>query len=314
MKKTKKYIFKVLGGLLIALIALAVTGIVSNKLIIRIDTDKTAGLYGQTVEVHGDNMCVDVQGNGEQVIVLLPGWGTYSSVLDFKPLTDQLKDNYTVVTIEYFGYGLSDWTDKPRTIENITSEVHTALEKLGYNQYILMAHSMSGVYGIYYAHEYPHEVKAFVGIEASFPEQTDEEENLTLVKGMTNLGLYRLLTIGEEEALIQNGAADYYTKEELTNNRKIALKNIFNKNICDEYKLHCENFEKAGNLLFAETIPVLYFLSNESVAEDTSWETGHLKYMTNPNSKLVKLDGGHYLYGQQAKEIAQCFREWYEHN
>ncbi|MGM9938008.1 MAG: alpha/beta fold hydrolase, partial [Candidatus Ornithomonoglobus sp.] len=283
MKKTILTLTFIFIAIMAFITALAVT----NKIISYADTRKKAEFYGQTVEVHGENMCVDVQGNGEHVVVLLPGWGTYAPILDFKPLTAELKDNYTVVTIEYFGYGLSDLTNKPRTIENITLELHTALEKLGYNQYILIAHSISGVYGIYYAYKYPEEVKAFVGIEASFPEQTDEDENLILAKGMANLGLYRLFTIGDERALIQNGAADYYTEEELKNNRKIALKNMLNKNVYDEYKLRHENFKKAEDLLFESNIPVLHFLSNESVAEDVSWESGRLKYMTNPNSRIV---------------------------
>ncbi len=53
---------------------------------------------------------------------------TISPVLDFKPLAAELKDDYTVVTVEYLRYGLSGLTDTPRTIENITSEIHTARE------------------------------------------------------------------------------------------------------------------------------------------------------------------------------------------
>lgn len=313
MIKFRKKIFKISGILLIALFMLALTGFVSNKIICRMDTDRVQGYYGKMIEVHGENMCVEVQGKGKEIIVLLPGWGTYSPILDFKPLVEQLKDDYTVVTIEYFGYGLSDWTDTPRTVENIADEIHTVLERLGYDRYVLMAHSISGIYGIYYAHEYPCEIEAFVGIDASFPEQTDEEEeNMALMKGMADLGLYRLLTLGEKKGLMQNGVADDYTQEELTFNRKIALKNLLNKNICSEYGLRHENFEKTSGLLFDEDIPVLYFLSSESIAADATWETGRLKYMTNPYSELIKIDGGHYLHGQQAESVAQCFTEWYE--
>ena len=68
--------------------------------------------YGQMVEVGGENICVDIKGNGEKVIVLLPGFASISPILEMAPLADKLKDEYTVVTVEPFGYGLSDKTKK----------------------------------------------------------------------------------------------------------------------------------------------------------------------------------------------------------
>lgn len=112
-------------------------------------------------------MNVFIQGSGEQTIVLLPGQGTPSPVLDFKLLIDELSPEYKVVAIEPFGYGLSDETEKARTTENIVSEVHEAVQQLGIDRYVLMGHSITGLYGVSYVNSYPDEVLAFVGIDSS---------------------------------------------------------------------------------------------------------------------------------------------------
>ena len=48
---------------------------------------------------------------------------------------------YEVITIEPFGYGLSDSTKRKRTIENIVEELHECVKNLGEEEYYLMGHS-----------------------------------------------------------------------------------------------------------------------------------------------------------------------------
>ncbi|AIQ58782.1 hypothetical protein PBOR_18965 [Paenibacillus borealis] len=87
--------------------------------------------------------------------------GTASPVLDFKLLIDELTPDYNVVAVEPLVYGLSDETDKERTTENIINEVHEAVQQLGIDRYILMGHSITGLYGVSYVKAYPYEVLAF---------------------------------------------------------------------------------------------------------------------------------------------------------
>ncbi|MNP82794.1 Alpha/beta hydrolase family protein [compost metagenome] len=75
-------------------------------------------------------MNVFIQGEGEETIVLLPGYGTAAPGLDFKTLVSELSPNYKVVVVEPFGYGLSDQTSKERTTANIVSEIHEALSSV----------------------------------------------------------------------------------------------------------------------------------------------------------------------------------------
>ena len=73
------------------------------------ELDKVRSAYGQEIEIAGIKMTADVKGQGNKpTIILLPGWGSASPILEFLPLAKALAENFCVITIEPFGYGLSD--------------------------------------------------------------------------------------------------------------------------------------------------------------------------------------------------------------
>ena len=125
----------------------------------------------QSVKVNDKTMHACIKGSGEKTIVMLSGWGTENPINDFMPLADKLSDEYKVVILEYFGYGKSDITEDERTNENIVNEIRSALNELDIKPpYILMPHSMSGLYSLYYADKHPDEVKGIIGIDMSLPQ------------------------------------------------------------------------------------------------------------------------------------------------
>lgn len=95
----------------------------------------------------------------------------YDMTVEFRHLAKRLEKNYTVVIPEYFGYGLSDSTGQDRTVQRIANELHECFQKVGFHQYYFVAHSISGIYSLYYANRYPNEVKGFIGIDSSVPGQ-----------------------------------------------------------------------------------------------------------------------------------------------
>lgn len=134
----------ILGGI----VCLNLIGFAINKIIFSNELDAITP-YGQMVEVNGKMMHVYAMGSGEKTIVLLPGFGVALPSADFGPLMRELSKQYTVVSIEYFGTGFSDQTETPRTNENITEEIRIALLKAGFKPpYILMPHSVSGLYPV----------------------------------------------------------------------------------------------------------------------------------------------------------------------
>ena len=116
---------------------------------------------GELVDVKGNNMSINVEGNGPKTLVFLSGGGTCSPILDFKSLYSLLSDEYQIVVVEKFGYGFSDVVKEDRDIKTILSETRMALTKAGIEgPYVLCPHSMSGIEALYWAQTYPDEVEA----------------------------------------------------------------------------------------------------------------------------------------------------------
>ncbi|MFC4301941.1 alpha/beta hydrolase [Cohnella boryungensis] len=304
MRKTLRLLLKSAGILTIAiglfLVIVFVVNLISNK-----SEEGRIEAYGQYVQVDGKNMNVMIQGSGEETVVLLPGYGTAAPALDFKLLMDELASFYKVVAIEPFGYGLSDETDKVRSTENIVGEVHEALRQLQIERYILMGHSIAGIYGLDYANKYPNEVSAFVGIDSSVPNQPGMDVKLPIktFRFLKQSGLLRLIkkVSGDPYASL---AFDDRTKEQM---RLISNKNGNNATTMNEMKNIASNFKGAERLTFPADIPVLLFVQaiNPSFED---WVPLHEEQVrSSVHGKVVPLDGEHYLHHTRSKEIAEGF-------
>ncbi|PRR96852.1 alpha/beta hydrolase [Bacillus sp. NMCN6] len=263
--------------------------------------------YGQKVSVDGKHMNVLIQGDGKETIVLLPGYGTASPVLDFKPLVDELSPYYRVVVIEPFGYGLSDDTDKVRTSQNIVDEIHECLQKLNIKKYTMMGHSISGIYGLEYVNQYEKEVTAFVGIDSSVPKQDTDELPVSGLQLFHQSGFYRLLVKLNPDQLIMPKVDDK-TKDQI---KMLTFKNFQNESQASEAENFTNNFKIAERLHYPKKLPVVFYLSDQTEAETPSWKPMHedlLKY--SDYGKIVTFKGGHYLHHTKSKEIAADFREF----
>ena len=94
-RKTIKYIS-------VSLISLVVLWIAFHQIMVLFEKNKYQAT-GQLVEVDGNNMHVQVEGEGPKTILLLTGLGTSAPVLDFEPLLNELSKNNRVVVVEPFG-------------------------------------------------------------------------------------------------------------------------------------------------------------------------------------------------------------------
>jgi pimeloyl-ACP methyl ester carboxylesterase len=247
-------------------------------------------------------MNVLVQGNGQETVVLLPGFGTAAPALDFKPLVEELLPHYRVVVVEPFGYGLSDETNKERTTANITSEIHEALHAVNIDSYILMGHSIAGIYGLDYAIKYRDEVKAFVGIDSSVPKQPgmDQKFPIDAMKTAKVLGLTRVLVElgGDPYAGLPYDDA---TKKQM---KILSLKNMFTSTYANEMKNFEANFVAGQRRQFPRDLPVLEFVqANNNDVE--GWLPLHAEQVASvDHGQLIPFDAGHYLHHNKSKEIA----------
>lgn len=305
--KRRKLWVRIIGGLLGALVLfigiMFIVNVISTKA-----EQKRIDAYGQYVQVDGKKMNVLIQGSGEQTIVLLPGQGTPSPALDFKLLINELIPEYKVVVIEPFGYGLSDRTDKERTTENIISEIHEAVQQLELKRYILMGHSITGLYSVSYVKAYPDEVQAFVGIDSSVPNQPGMDAKLPLrsMKLLQDSGLMRLLKAVSGNPY-KSLDFDEYTKEQLN---LISNQVSNNPTMINELKHLGSNFKNAEQLTYPKDLPVLLFAQSNN-EHNKQWLPLHEEQAAHSaQGMMVPMEGSHYLHHTKYKEIAAEFKEY----
>lgn len=255
--------------------------------------------YGELVSVDGKKMNVVVSGTGAETIVLLPGLGTAAPGLDFQPLISQLDDKYLVVAVEPFGTGLSDQTDVPRTAKNIAQEVHEALHELGVDRYVLMGHSIAGIYALEYSKLYASELIAFVGIDSSVPDQPGASEPVPtggLVE-LRNLGILRAVTAISGDPF----AGMPYDERTKTQMRFLTTKNSTAPTLLDEMNRTPVNFASVSGTTFPADLPVLLFV----VKDDAGWVSLHERQAASvDHGEVVTLTGDHYLHHTQSARLA----------
>ena len=284
---------------------------------------------GEYVEVDGHNMNLLIEGAGDKTLVFLAGAGTPSPVLDFKPLTDRLKDDYKVVIIEKFGYGYSDEIDGERTVDLFTEQDRKALSKAGVEcPYILCPHSSSGFEAMYWANHYPEEVEAIIGLDMAVPEEYDymgadfdnmvPEDPEEAAREMEfydfwvyDVGLMRYMNAKDifpalkSEYLSDEEKREYsaimYSKYSMSSDATINHEQWFTENFIEQMKtLH------DGPV---PDVPTLMFVTNDKMFEPLvqnmdNWLLIHKNYMDNiTNGKLIELDASHYFYTEIPDEV-----------
>lgn len=274
---------------------------------------------GKLVKVNGENMHVYSKGAGRDTIVLLSGLGTAAPALDFEPLINELAKNNRVAVVETFGYGWSDFTNKARTVENIVEEIRTALKKANVEgPYILMPHSISGIYSMYYADKYPAEVKAVIGIDATLPKALDYFGESApampeYLKYAAQAGAARLAVNVIPIDFLPLAEKGTYSEENLKITKAIFAWKGYNRNVVDETNEIRSNINKTKELKFSTKMPVLFFAREE----DKRREEGKSKvafYQTqlskSSSSKVVSLQGHHYLHWTQYREMSKYVNEF----
>lgn len=146
------------------------------------------------VTVEGRQMHLADYGKGEKTIIFMSGLGTACPSIDFLPLINHLKTDYRCVVAELFGYGYSDDTLRPRTLQNLVEETRQALLQAGIAPpYVLLGHSIAGIYMLYWASHYPDEVQAVIGNDSSVPGQSTQVKASPFTPLLNRLGLFHLL-------------------------------------------------------------------------------------------------------------------------
>ncbi|MEV0853747.1 alpha/beta fold hydrolase [Nocardia fluminea] len=268
-------------------------------------------------------MSVSVQGSGPRTIVLLPGLATPEPILGFTPLAERLAELNTVVTVEPFGLGLSDGTDDPRTSEAIVDETRAALRQLGLRgPYVLMPHSISGLYAMWWTTHHPDEVAAVVGLddERYTSDGADGSPDWpSWMAGVNAVGGTRDLIALDKSTDYLGLVADYRASlgdaaEYTLDQQDLYLRAyswVLNPTVLDEMARGAENVRAAEGAVFPPTLPALSILAASSLEVEPEWEPSHRAAISNPAIQQVAImDGHHYLFHAHAAAIAEMTKRF----
>lgn len=127
----------------------------------------TAPRDARYAEVDGHRVAYRVLGGGEPTIVMIAGLG--DGMATFQDVAPEFATTATVILYDRAGYGGSDATTGARDAEAAERELSAVLEQSGVSgPYVLVGHSLGGLYAEYFAAQHPDQVLGVV-LEESRP-------------------------------------------------------------------------------------------------------------------------------------------------
>lgn len=282
-------------------------------------------LYGELVQSGNEITFADPD---KTTIVMRPGLADESPHLNFKPLAQALDTDFNIVIMEPLGYGLSDTTAAARSVENINKELNEALDALAIDECVLLVHSISGVYGLNFAQDYPERLKGFIAVDNTVYD--DEILEALLMEGEYTLNVIKEFndvkntfpTLEAFQADISADPSKYgvalpqvdgytYPESDLQEYIK-AYSRSYNDTIKDEVTVVGENLLTIKDKKFPDSLPVLMLVSSANVEFMPSWETAHRSQL-NPDSanhQMYILEGEHYIWYKNLTGVVDHIKEW----
>lgn len=314
------------------LIVLFIGIIIHNLLKIGDIFSHTDGEYKNFISIDGSEdkqMNVYQIGQGSKTIVILPGFGSQSPVLQYKAIAKNLSKNYKVVIIEYFGYGFSTGNTKSeRSNANIADEIVKALDGAGISgPYYLMPHSISKLYAIRLQQKRPDLVAGIISIDGAFPEEIKDQYYKDYYGSMvTNVNITSIFELTGFERVLSyvrpstfyidkmKEMPDVYTSEDIKIYRNRIGASYLTRTMVKEIDKVIDNMNELKDYKYPSSLPVLELLSQERVdeykeAKDKKGATADLGDLTNhiiTNSsiqKVVILEGDHALQLSNPSEV-----------
>lgn len=195
-----KTALKIVGGLLgLVILVPLLTGLIMKGI------GPAVPPPGKLVDVGGHKLHIYCEGSlhGSPPVLIEAGLGVSSSYYHW--IQANLARSTKVCTYDRAGLGWSDGDKRPRELGDVVEQLHTLLEKTGFERpYVLAGHSIGAIILREYVARYPSEVAGLAFLDGSHPNQTqalglekidmktEVEKGLKMYRLMVDLGLNRL--------------------------------------------------------------------------------------------------------------------------
>ena len=306
LKYTRRFFIVALSLLVVLLIFTSIFYRVKlNKIMNTLEPCRylvSAGDYDLNVSVVGNK-------NGKHTIVCCAGLNDGTMNFSWRKMTKYIEKDNKLLFIDRAGYGLSEDTKEDRTVEQIVEDYRTVLKNMGQEgPYILMGHSIGGMYTSYWQSKYPEEVEGVIIMDGTLCNLVDEEEKTAVVKQ------WRFLSIAEKvglEPLVMkkfyyNNLLDNVSEKEADFHLYLFSKTTGAHATISEANLIYENAQTVWNSLEPNDVPKVFIDASYQVANDQSFEKDYwIPYSEKMgNCNIVPLYGGHSIFYEKPKECA----------
>ena len=225
----------------------------------------------------------------EMTVVLLHGWGgNHQSLISLASAFA----NYNILTLDFFGFGLSDKVKENFDIYTYANAVIALTKFLQLKKICLVGHSFGGRVAI-----------IFAGLEQSLVEKVILIDSAGIKPKYSFKKTFKRIFFKIQKFLVKNnvrnkacltkyGSADY---KALSSTEKV----VFNKIINEDLSKYLE-FMKQKTLI----------IWGEKDKDTPLYMARHLREKIK-NSRLVILKGGsHFVYVEQTKFVIKCIKEF----
>lgn len=281
MKKALKIIRSILLTILILLI-LFVLGCYILQSVSRSNARKelaahqlcnlvSAGEIELNVPIFGSN-------TPEHTVVALPGSGDATFAPAMQSFAEYVQSDCRFAVIERPGYGMSDVGREEMTAEYVVECSRTALQNAGIDApYVLMPHSLGGVYATYWLNTYPDEIEGVLFLDSVFdPDaqmRVQPTSDDTMLNMLESLGLRRVLfPIDGISALCTMLPEQYQADADAMSRYR-----LFNSSLTSEADLIDDNLQTAWDSIHPTGCPKIYIDTDPTDWEDTA-EALHFDY------------------------------------
>ena len=228
-------------------------------------------------------------------------------------MTKSIEEDNQLIFIDRAGYGFSEDTKTDRTVEQIVEDYRTVLKNMGEEgPYILLAHSISGLYVSYWQNKYPDEIESVIIMDGTL--YIDEERG-NYSNNRSRI-FYAAEKVGLQSIIMKNvyGALadiDNMTGKELDMNVYMFSKTTGTHAIMSESNLIYQNAKNVIDNLKPNDIPKIYI--DAINAFDENPEKKEKKWIPYEekigNCELVPLYGKHAIYMDRTEECAKIIKD-----
>src|SRR3954453_14809316 len=248
---------------------------------------RTISMPGQLYDVGGHRLHMHCTGSGSPTVVLNNGTGEVSQ--SWARITPEIAATTRVCAYDRAGQGWSDDASHPQDGRAIATDLHALLNAAGARgPYLLVGHSLGGVYAMTFAAQYPSDVAGMVLLDSSTPEQFTAlpdypsayrmiQRLFGILPTVARLGVGRLFSTDAFSSLPQPAAGEV---------RAFGTSSRGLENARDESSTYRKSFREAQALRTLNGKPLVVLTASGSVDDTAGWTAAQDKLATLSSSVL----------------------------